>query len=245
MARRSCSVMRVRFPEIPKDAGPVLFLGGIVLLLFAPYLLQPDRLIWPNSGFDSDVARLYWVEHRILSHAAAGGYYPLWDDLIVVGRPALGELSLLQPYPFVFLYPLLRPTVAFTWVNATHVFLAGAFAYFLIRALFPVARLPALIGALTFMLMPYAIAHLAGGHLANVCGFPWMPAILLAARVSMQGRRLWPAALGGAALALQLMTHPQFPLGTFYLSAGSAGVLWFGPVGAAPSFSTRLGGASL
>jgi hypothetical protein len=198
----------------------VFLLGSVVLLLFAPYLFRPDQLIWPKSGLGSDVVHLYWVEHRILSRSAAGGYFPLWDDLIVVGRPILGEISLSEPYPFVFLYPLLRPTVAFALVNALHVFLAGTFAYFLIRALFPVARFSASIGALAFMLMPYAIAHLAGGHLVNVCGFTWMPAILLAVRVSVKRRRLWPAALGGAALALQLMTHPQFPLGTFYLSLG-------------------------
>lgn len=223
MARASRSAVGARLAIIPKDVGPVLFLGGVVLLLFAPYLFRPDQLIWPRSGLGSDVVHLYWVEHRILSQAAAGGYFPLWDDLIVVGRPILGEISLLEPYPVVFLYPFLRPTVAFTLVNAVHVFLAGVFAYFLIRALFPVARFSASTGALTFMLMPYAMAHLAGGHLVNVCGLTWMPAILLAVRVSVQGRRLWPAALGGAALALQLMTHPQFPLGTFYLSLGMCG----------------------
>lgn len=208
---------------ILRDVSPILVLGGVVLLLFAPFLFQPDRLIWPNSGFGSDAAHLYWVEHRILSQAAAGGYFPLWDDLIVAGRPIVGEVSLLTPYPLVFLYPLLRPTVAYTAMSAVHVFLAGVFAYHLVRALFAVARSSALVGAVVYMLMPYSIAHLAGGHLGNVCGFAWVPAILLAVRVSMQRRPLWPAALGGAALALQLMTHPQFPLGSFYLSVGMCG----------------------
>jgi hypothetical protein len=211
--------------SISKDLFPTLFLGGIVLLLFTPYLGRPQGLIWPRSGLGSDAVHAYWVDYLILARAVADGHLPLWDGLVVVGHPVSGELGALWLYPFAFVYLVFPPTFAFALLNALHVFLAGVFTYFLIRALFRVTRVSATFGALVFMLMPHQIAHLAGGHLVNICGAAWMPAVLLGAWGAVRARRLWPAALGGGALALQLLTHPQVPIGTFYLLIGMLG--WY------------------
>jgi hypothetical protein len=222
-----------------RDVVSLIFLAGIVLLLFSPYLFHPDWLIWPRSGLSSDIIHLYWLHHRNLAAGIANGYVPLWDDLIVAGHPVSGEVGVLELYPFTLLYAFSSPTFAYTLLNVLHVFLAGIFAYFLIRVLFRVGRLAALIGATTFMLSPQLIAHLAGGHPANVGGQAWMPAVLLGVWVSMRPRRLWAVALGGAALAMQLMTHPQLPIGTCYLLVGMFGWQWW-RVAARSGWRSRL-----
>ena len=56
------------------DLGPMLFMGGVVLLLFAPYLLRSDLLIWPRSGLSSDVVHMYWVDHFLTNEAVTAGW---------------------------------------------------------------------------------------------------------------------------------------------------------------------------
>ena len=205
------------------DLVPLLFLGGTVLLLFLPYLSHPAWLIWPQSGLGSDVAHSYWVDHIMVSRAVREGRPPLWNDLNVIGHPMWGRFGSLWFYPLAFLYSFAPPALTFTLLNALHVFLAGVFMYFLIRALFKAVRPAAMLGALAFMLMPLLTAHLAGAHIVNVCGVPWMPAVLLGAWTAVQSRRLWPAALAGLALGLQVLTHPQMPISTVYLLIGMLG----------------------
>ncbi len=210
------------------DLLPLLFLGIVTLLLFASFLFHPNRLIWPRSGLGSDIAHMYWVDRFTLAESINEGYLPLWSDRTVAGHPIASNLGALWLYPLTLLYPVFRPCLALTLFGALHVFLAGVFTYFLIRLLCQASRVTATVGALTVTLMPQLIAHLAGGHLTNLCGLTWMPAILLGAWASIKSRSLLPAILGGGALALQLLTHKQMPISTAYLLFGMLGwhCLW-------------------
>jgi hypothetical protein len=204
-------------------AGPVLLMATVTVALFAPYLVHPDWLIWPRSGLGADIVHLAWPDLATFSDALGKGNLTLWNDSTALGHPAVGNLGTLWLYPFTFLFLILPPAWAFTWMAVLHIFLAGLFTYWLAHALFPVSRLAATVSALTFMLMPKLIAHLAGGHVGMIYGLAWMPAVLLGARVSIQSRRLWPAALGGIAFALQLPGHPQIPVATIYIVVGMLG----------------------
>jgi hypothetical protein len=203
--------------------GPIALLGLITVLLFAPYLARPDWLIWPRSGLGADIAHQAWPNLVTFASALSHGDLALWDDSTALGHPTAGGLGTLWLYPFSLIFLIFSPAFAFTFLSALHIFLAGVFAYFLIRALFSTSRLAATVGALTYMLMPKLMAHLAGAHLGLVYGLTWLPAVLLGARISMRSGRFLPAAWGGAALALQLSGHPQVLVGTLYLLVGMIG----------------------
>lgn len=205
------------------DWSSLGLLGLVAVLILAPYLARPDRLIWPTSGFYPDTMHMYWVDQLMLREAIANDEPLLWSDLTGAGRPIRGDLNATGVYPPTLLYVLFPPALAYTVVGLVHVFLSGVLTYFLIRELFGVSRFAATVGALTMMLAPKLFAHLAIGHHLYVFGFAWIPAILWGAWAAFRRRCLWPALLGGLALALQLMTHPQFPIGTAFLMMGMFG----------------------
>jgi hypothetical protein len=206
-----------------QDRGPILLLALLVALFFLPSFAIPGVLIWPRSGLGSDISYRHWPD--LISYAAnwRAGRWVLWDSSVALGRPLAGDPATLFLYPFSLLFMILPPAPAFNLIDALHVFLAGLFTFWLLRAGYAVSRPAALFAGLSFAFMPKLISHLAGGHVGVVWGLTWAPAVLLGLKLAFEGSML-AAALAGLALAVQMPNHIQQP---YYVAViGSAFWLW-------------------
>jgi len=209
--------------KLNPDHRALLLLALIVIGFFLPALLLPGRLIWPRSGLGSDIAANHWPDFTFYAAQWRAGRIALWDPLVALGRPLAGDPDSLFMYPFDFLFLVLPPALAFTVMEAAHVFLAGLFTFWLLRRGYGVSTVAALFSGLAFAFGPKVMAHLAGGHMGLISGLAWTPAVLLGLKRAFDGR-LPAAALAGLALALQIPTHIQIPYYTAVI--GSAFWLW-------------------
>lgn len=205
------------------DRLPILFLVLVVVGFFLPSLVRPGVLIWPNSGFSSDIIHSHWPEIIGYAKSWRSGHIMLWDPATALGRPLAGNPGVMFLYPFDLLFLFVSPALAFNILNSAHVFFGGSFTFLLLRVGYRTSRLAALVGGLAFALMPKLIAHLAGGHLGVVWAVVWLPAVLLGLKLACDGSLL-AAALAGLATALPM---PNFIQVSYYTAAiASAFWLW-------------------
>jgi hypothetical protein len=91
----------------------IIFLGAVVLTIFFPYLLDPESLIYPNSGFSSDLVTSFWPRLLAWSEHLAGGGLQLWNDSTISGHP-ISMVGDLRAYPPALLSLVLPSGVAIT-----------------------------------------------------------------------------------------------------------------------------------
>lgn len=201
------------------NAIPVCLLFAITFCLFITYFLNPDKIIWPASGLGADIA-ISWPDMTGYYEGIGARSLTIWDDTVAFGRPIPGQLVATWLYPLKLIFFIVPATLGLSILAALHLLLIGVSTYFLIRSLTRVSITSALLGAVTMMLMPKLIAHIAGTHLSFLFGYAWTPVLLLCIWKSYNSRRLLYALYAGLALALQFSGHPQVPVGTFYLVVG-------------------------
>ena len=151
--------------------------------------LNPDGFLYlPNSDY-SDLTITHWPNALFIRRSlATWGQIPLWRHLILSGEPfAANPLSGLWYSPNLLLL-VLPLTVAFNLLFVLHTAWAGWGAYRLARSI-GASCAGGLLAALTVMLTPKAIAHLASGHVGLYFAWAWLPWVLWAVRrLAKQGR---------------------------------------------------------
>src|SRR5687768_14588589 len=92
----------------------VLFLAGLVLIFFLPFLFRPNLLLWPASGLGSDVAYINWpLQTYYIDRLRSEGMFPLWDSRFMLGLPLVGDPHILWLYPLNLLFLWLPKITAF------------------------------------------------------------------------------------------------------------------------------------
>lgn len=141
------------------------------------------------------------------------GEFPLWDPYTYSGMPLYANLQAQAYYPPTLITILLsnlaggeRLAEFLEWQVVLHVFLAGAFAYLLLRRL-DVSRTAALVGATVFQLGGFFASQ--AQHLGEMNGAAWLPLAWLA--VISLGRGFSWRWLGGLSLALAMAWLAGFP----------------------------------
>ena len=101
---------------------------------------------------------------------------PLWSNTILSGYPfAADPLSGLW-YPFIWLLLVLPQPFGFNLVISIHIFLGGLGIY-LCLGKSGIQKFGAILGAVSFEMMPKLVAHYAAGHITMVyavCLTPWI-----------------------------------------------------------------------
>jgi hypothetical protein len=197
--------------------------------LFLPALPQPDAWLYPTYSPHSDLTVIHWPKVYLMSTSwHATGELPLWTPANLSGMPLAANQLAMRFYPPAWLLLLMPSAVGFNLFLLTHLCWAGSGTWWLLRRVFQVDALPALIGGWTFALSGKLIAHVAGGHASLIAATAWMPwafgaTSLLIAAESVKERLRW-ALWAALALAAQLCTHSLIVLYTSYLLAAWA--LW-------------------
>lgn len=195
-----------RFP----DALPILLLALIAGVLLLPYLFDLNVVMWPRSGFISDLVTYNWTSAFFArQHIAETGTIPLWWDTTMGGLPMVGNPSARIWYP-PMLVAILLPTPllqGLTWGNWLNLAIAGVGTYVFLRQTLTISRTSALAGSIMMMLTPRLSANLVG-DMVYTAGLCWTPLALLCVRMALD-RASFRWALG-AGLCLGLMFTINF-----------------------------------
>ena len=185
----------------------------VAALALGPVWLQSDGLIYPPDGEYSDLTITFWP--NILFNIQAmrqNGQIPLWRPLIMGGSPYWGnpQSGLFYPLNAVFiLLPIALGLRVLAWL---HLAWTGWGMHRLQRQGFSLSPWAAFLSAMAWMLTPKGFAHLGAGHLGIVYAVAWWPWVVAEGFLAWRRRSPLHAALSGAALAMQGLTHPQIAL---------------------------------
>jgi hypothetical protein len=187
-----------------------------LLILFWEVILAGRVLFWgvPLMQF------VPW--HGAAVQALRAGELPLWNPLVGNGAPLLANYQSALCYPPNWLYFLLAPAHALSWLMVLHVLWAGLGMWFYSR-LIGLRTWPRLVSALSFMFSGYLVSRLGFPSIGST--LPWLPWTFWAAERLLGRRSLRSAAVLGLCLAMGwLAGHAQT---AFYSGlALGAYVLW-------------------
>ena len=145
--------------EIPGWLPPVLFLA-VTVALFRAFVFTDEML------YGGDTLSLGYVARSLYAEALSSlGRVPGWAPHLLGGTPFIEALSggdSLYP-PSLLLLLLTAPHRALGWKLVLHVFLAGLFFYFWIRAIGG-SKVAALLGGVAYMLAPFLVGFVHPGH---------------------------------------------------------------------------------
>jgi hypothetical protein len=151
------------------------------------------------------------------------GEFPLWDPYSYCGMPFYANLQAQVYYPPTLITILIgnltggRHLAYFLeWQVVLHVFLAGVFAYWLLRRL-DASRAAALLGATVFQLGGFFASQTQ--HLGDMDGAAWLPLAWLG--VISLGRRFSWRWLGALSMALAMALLAGFPAMSFVVMTSS------------------------
>jgi hypothetical protein len=134
---------------------------------------------------------------------------PFWDPYKCGGEPLLADPQARIITLFFLLHLVCGPVAAIKLELAIHLAIAFAGGYFLGR-LIGLRYVPAAVCASVFPCSSWIYLHFAAAHFTFVPGL-YLPWVLSMWMLSVEGRRLLPAAVGGLLLAL------MYTEGAFYI----------------------------
>ncbi|GIW07581.1 MAG: hypothetical protein KatS3mg060_2386 [Dehalococcoidia bacterium] len=182
----------------------------------------------PEGGGDNASTLLPF--YRFAAEEFRAGRLPLWNPYLYGGAPFAADIQAAVFYPPYWALYALTGEITFELVTALalgHLAFAGVGMYALAvfgrwEGVGPLSRPAALVAALAYVFCDYFIVHL--GNLNLVAGAAWLPWAVLGLVRGLDGRRLLPVVLGGAALAFGLLAgHIQPFLYGLLLAGGFAG----------------------
>jgi hypothetical protein len=187
---------------------------------FGPLWPAPGGFLYrPNSDY-SDLTITHWPNALFIRRSlATWGQVPLWRHLILGGEPfAANPLSGLW-YPPNLLLLVLPLSFAFNLLFVLHTAWAGWGGHRLAQSI-GASRAGGLLAALTVMLAPKAVAHLASGHVGLYFAWAWLPWVLWAVR--RLAKRGCPGDVAAAAVTSAMLALADVRLG-FYGGLAAAG----------------------
>ena len=138
----------------------------------------PPGFNQPSNPLLFDQVYQFTPWHYLAWQALRAGHLPLWNPNSYSGSPLLATMQVAAFYPLNVIAWLLLPfAYSMVWVAGFNLLIAGLFTFALCRQ-YGLGWVPAMIGAMAFMLSGYLIAWL-GHPQANVA--VWLPALIFAA----------------------------------------------------------------
>lgn len=194
-------------PSAPRFAlGWASFVYAVAVLSLAYPALAGGFLVNPHS--DQYIAGYAFREYAAQYMRTHGGF-PLWNPYLFGGLPYVAAMHGDIFYP-TFLLRLLLPTdVAMTWSFIIHVFLAGLFAYLLLRAC-GIGFYGALVGGLAYMMGGNVAGLVSPGHDGKLYISALLPLTLLFVLRGVHDGKRWAWGALSIVVGLAVLSpHPQ------------------------------------
>jgi hypothetical protein len=216
-AARSEGAFLASLSPTVRDLLCVGFLYVVTLVLFR-------GIIFDNASFtdQGDTATAISYAHVGSELQKAEGRDVVWMPYFFGGMPTFGpvayiprNINYVQTYGQMALN-LLYLNGQWTWYIVY--FLIGGVSMFFLGRVMTFSRPAALIGALTFMLSPYAMGLPVDGHGSKLMALSYLPLVFMLTHLVFQKRSMLTFGLLGAAIGtLMLTNHMQIVYYTFIL----------------------------
>lgn len=197
----------------------------VLLMPLFVYLPHLSSFAYPASSEYSDLTISHYpnalIVHRSLQ---TWGEIPLWSRNILSGYPFYANPLAGIWYPPGWLPNILPSTISFNISILLHLFWAGLGMYLLLRRQGN-DRIPSLIGALIFEILPKTHAHFAAGHVTLIYAISWTPWLLLVVDNSLKINKRWMYA--GSILGIIFLADGRWAACAFllYLVMAARGTL--------------------
>lgn len=194
------------------------WIAGVILVL-VPLIFLWDMVVRGEEPLapDTQAARPFTLWATEASKQL--GEMPLWCPSIFAGMPSYGSFIYMPPGaldPLQALRKLVGRTRGLRYFLGYLIGGLGLYGLLRIREL---AALPALGGALVYILSPYLVGLIAAGHSTKLQALMLVPLVFLAIERLLQRRDLLATGLLAAAVALQFWrNHPQISYYTLLLA---------------------------
>lgn len=169
-----------RLPSALVIVGASLFLSCVTVAVFHELAMQPDGLLVGVHANGRNDLTLQFLRFRDTPAELAGQSGNLqfgWDRHLGLGMPVHGNPQMALFYPPNWLCFAFGATSTVSWLLVGHMFFAGLGTWALARS----ARLSfvsCLFAGSVAVAAPYCVAHLAEGHVAQICAVAWVPWVL-------------------------------------------------------------------
>lgn len=195
--------------------GPALRPGYTLLPLglestIAPWHGQVSQPV--QNPLLSDPFYSFYPRRHFFTASLQRGNYPLWNPYVLGGHPVLGDTAAQTFYPPNALAAMfLSAARALPLLAWFHLVLTGGSMFAFLRVL-DVRHIPALFGAVAWMLNGNAVVWLENPH--RLSSLAWLPAVFLFYELALQRPRLWPCVAAAGCYGLSVLGgHTQFALG--------------------------------
>jgi hypothetical protein len=146
----------------------------LTVCLFGDCLFIPGRV--PVAQV-SDLRDQYFYWRQFAFGQIRAGHFPLWNPYEFCGMPFFGDPQSAMLYPPNWVYLVLSPEVASTWLAAIHFFLAGWFAGLFCRWR-GAGNAACILGGMLYACSAPIITNLLPGHLPLIFSAAWAPLLL-------------------------------------------------------------------
>lgn len=158
--------------------------------------------------FWRDVHLLWLPQIDVVARTLAEGAWPVWDRFTGFGRPLLADPRAALFYPPTWLAVLAPPGLAYAWLAAFHLFVAGCGTVALARRL-GASPPAALLAGATFTASGPLVSLVLMWH--QLAGAAWVPALLAAFHHLAEVRDHRRLALAAGLLGLQVLAgSPEY-----------------------------------
>jgi hypothetical protein len=200
---------------------PILFLLGLAILFFLPYLIN-SKIPYGGDFTGSDLTELNLPLRFLTAESFRNGQVPLWTNLLANGFPLLAEGQAGIFYPLNFLFIILPFSLAFNFSLILNFFLASLFIYLYCRIL-KISQFGSILAAVAFSFSGFFIFRIK--HLNLINAAVWLPLeIYLVERYFRSKKKALVLVALSLIFAIQFFAgHPQI----FYLSLVSAFLYYF------------------
>jgi hypothetical protein len=144
--------------------------------IFHELVIHPnDLLVGVHADGRNDLTTAFLrYRDESFSLSAQHGEFADWNPHIQMGVPIHGNAQAGLFYPPNWLVSLLGAERSLSWMMVGHMWWAALGSFVLLRHL-RLGFCAAVFGGVVTAGAPYAVAHLAEGHYAQICVFAWLP----------------------------------------------------------------------
>jgi hypothetical protein len=198
-----------RFTPFQQDLISIALLYVLTLIVFR-------GIVFENAAFSTEndtVASLSYFEagNRI---AKAEGVDVIWMPYFFSGMPTFGNVAYI-PHEVSYIQTILQRGLNLLFLNGkwtwlvVYYFLGGVFMFLVMRVL-KFSAIPALLGAVIFMLAPYNMGLASEGHGSKLMALSYFPLVFMLTHVLFERRDILSFGLLAAAIGtLALTNHMQ------------------------------------
>ncbi|MBK9122118.1 MAG: oligosaccharide flippase family protein [Chloroflexi bacterium] len=220
----------------PQTGGGMTLLPAENLYQWEPFYTYRDEAgapDLPHNHLLSDLVLQNMQWKTFTREQFADGEIPLWNPYQFAGVPFLAAGQQQVLYPLGVLYLILPLAAAYGWFTVIHLWLAGVFMFWFVRAL-GTSRFAAVLAAITYQLCAMLVTSAVFPMIIGAA--IWLPLILLAVEYIIRGRTLagrtasplW-AAVGALAVGCSVLSgHAELTIYTLLIAGYFAGARLLG-----------------